>query len=63
MGDAGVDLLDAGPDDLFRQRRLLGHVAVSFFLSRQTLAPINPPTGLPVDTPIDTPAGSPVDRL
>jgi hypothetical protein len=27
MGDAGVDLLDAGPDDLFRQRSLLGHVA------------------------------------
>jgi hypothetical protein len=34
-----------------------------FSLSRQTLAPINPPTALPVDTPIDTPAGSPVDRL
>jgi hypothetical protein len=61
MGDAGMDLLDAGPDDLFSQRSLLGHVAVSFFSvslvswykTRQTLAKTNPPTDTPADTPVD----------
>jgi hypothetical protein len=53
MGDAGVDLLDAGPDDLFCQRSLLSHVAVSFSLSCQTLAKTNAPTDTPTDTPVD----------
>jgi hypothetical protein len=61
MGDAGVDLLDAVPADLFCQRSLLGHVAFSSFSvspvfwykTRQTLAKTSPPTGKPADTPVD----------
>jgi hypothetical protein len=59
MGDAGVDLLDAGPDVLFSQRSLLGHVAVSFFSISPGSCKTNPTTDTPVHTPVDTP----VDRL
>jgi hypothetical protein len=53
MGDAGVDLLDAGRMICSVNEACSVMWLSPFSLSRQTIAKTNPPTDTPADTPVD----------